>query len=118
MAQIERISVFKYKDKFYESFYEAEIARNEDIDNRLYKMYNSSGELTYDFDCATFVYLQTRQSASQFIKDCIDEDVIYTGIEEGDIGLFLWNEHTMEYMHFNTNLYEGMQKILTQLLNN
>lgn len=118
MTQIERINAFKYKDKLYESYYDAEIARNEDIGNRLYKMYDKSGELTSEIDCAVFVYLETKQSANQFIEDCVDEDLIYAGIKEGDSGLFLWNEHIAEYEYFNTNLYEGMQKILTQLLNN
>lgn len=116
MTQIECINAFKYKDKIYESYYDAESARNEYIGNRLYKMYNRYGKLTSDFDCATFVYLETKQSANQFIEDCICEDVICTGVKEGDIGLFLWNGNTAEYEYLDIVLCKGMYNVLAQLL--
>ena len=118
MAQIECINAFKYKGKIYENYHDAKIARNEDIGNRLYKMYDRYGELTSDFDCATFVYLQTEQATSQFIDDCKENGVISYGIEERDTGLFLWNEYTNEYGYLDIDSYKGMYNVLAQLLNN
>lgn len=118
MAQIECITAFKYKDKIYENYHDAKIARNEDIGTRLYKMYDGSGTLTSNFDCVKFVYLQTEQATSQFIDDCIENDVISFGIEARDTGLFLWNECNYEYEYLDVDLYKGISNVLAQLPNN
>lgn len=116
MEKIEAIEAWKYKDKIYEDYYEAKKAFNNDIVNHPYFLYNRKGELISSLTNTYIIYLPDIEATVHFLEDYEDEDISYTGITEEDTGLFFWNKKNGTFQYFELDLYEGIYKILAQIL--
>lgn len=116
MAKIEIVEAWKYKDKIYEDYEEAKAAREKDLQNCPYQLYDIQGRRVDELSDAYFVYLPDEKAGKQFVKDCEEDSVDNTGITENDSGLFFWNEWDSTFEYFDRDLHEGMYKVLAQIL--
>lgn len=97
----------------YRSFDGVDFSSAEDCVNHeqqfpRFKMWDESG-LTTSPDSAKMVWLSTREGAEAFIKMCHEEDITNEGIEEGDIGIFLWSDEAFQWFPLDDLTLEAVK---------
>lgn len=74
-------------------------------------MYDQNVKETNDTENAVFVVLLNDCSATSFIEKCeANGDLIYTGIDYGDVGVFYYDYYEERYKMYDNYDYENLQK--------
>lgn len=74
-------------------------------------MYDENARETDDTEKAIFVVLLNSRSATSFIEKCeVNGDLIYTGIDHGDVGVFYYDYYEERYKMYDNYDYENLQK--------
>ena len=80
-----------------------------------FRMWDRKGNETNDPDNALFVLLKEEDAGKAFIGLCNDSGSPCTGICEGDVGFYYWNDWNDEYLYLEAPVLDAIEKILHQL---
>ena len=78
-------------------------------------MWTREGLMVTNPDYAMFVLLKTEGAGAAFIKICEAQGTDFTGIQEGDIGFFYWDEWNEEYRYLEKPILDAIETILHNL---
>lgn len=78
-------------------------------------MWDRKGIVTENPDHAMFLLLKSEGAGAAFIKACEAQGTYSTGIQEGDIGFFYWDEWNEEYRYLEKPLLDAIETILHNL---
>lgn len=78
-------------------------------------MWGRKGVVTENPDHAMFLLLKAEGAGAAFIKACEAQGTYSTGIQEGDIGFFYWDEWNEEYRLLEAPVLEAIEIILHNL---
>ena len=78
-------------------------------------MWDRKGLETDNPDHAMFLLLKTEGSAKVFIGCCEAQCTLNTGICDGDIGFFYWDEWDEEYRYLEKPMLDAIETILHNL---
>ena len=79
------------------------------------QMWDRDGRRVTEPSHAFFVFFSDDTQAQTFINACIAANDDHTGIEDGLMGLFFWDEWDAKYIYFDTDLANGMYKVLAEI---
>lgn len=80
-----------------------------------FTMWDRKGAETDNPDHAMFLLLKAECSGAAFVKACEAQGTYSTGIHEGDIGFFYWDEWNEEYRYLEKPLLDAIETILHNL---
>lgn len=72
------------------------------------RMYNHFGDVEDCAEAAKFVFLETREAAKVFIKDCEEVESSYDGIEPNSLGFYIWDVGNQCYVLADLNAIENV----------
>jgi hypothetical protein len=94
---------------------EEECREYEETLKSTFVMWNREALVTENTDHAIFLLLKTEGAGAAFIKACEAQGTYSTGIQEGDIGFFYWDEWNEEYRYLEKPLLDAIETILHNL---
>ena len=80
-----------------------------------YMMWDRKGNETDNPDHAMFLLLKTEGAGAAFTKACEANGTYSSGVQEGDIGFFYWDEWNEEYRYLEAPVLEAIEIILHNL---
>lgn len=64
---------------------------------------------------ATFLWLSGQGAASIFLEQCQKDEAIDGGIEDGDEGLFMFDEWPDRYVYIPDDKVRGLRKVIEEI---
>ena len=78
-------------------------------------MWNNAGERTNFATDATFIWLSGAGAASVFLEQCWRDEAIEGDIEDGDEGLFMFDEWNDHYVYIPKDKLRGLTKVAEEI---